>query len=348
LIVAVVALSGMTTSALVMLPLLALALWVAWWASSDDVEGWPARSMIYALTLTPAVVFALDYRRYAVSYVSFGAAANSGFPQDFWEQVTLLHQGAHFPLTWLLFGGALLGCLCKHRRHRFLLTWTAVLVFFVLNPWVAPWVMRYITSENIYWRLFYILPFPLMLGVVLAMLYDSMLPGRRRVFWFGALFLCCAIAVGVSPTSVLRPGNGLTVGAPGPSLDASADDAKRIAVLAPEGVMLAPVFLAQDMSVLSTRHIQIATRPDFLALALIREPLDDQQRQRAVCFIEAHGCSLADLVPVLERYRPRTVIVAEQVVSPELISKLAEFNLHQTGQIDSWQVYTVPAISRTK
>jgi hypothetical protein len=337
LFVVVLALSGITTSALVMLPLLAPVLLVAWRVDSDDVKGWLALATGYGFALLPTIVFALDYRRYAVAYANFGATLNAGFPQDFWGQVSLLEQGVHFPLTWILFGCALLACLCRPRRHRFLLTWTILLVLFVLNPWVATWMMQHVTSENIYWRMFYLLPLPLMLGVVIATLYESMSREHWRAYW---LVLGTVVIAGLAPTSVLRPGNGLTVGAPGPSLDGLADDAKRITEQTPQGVVLAPVALAQDMAVLSARHVQIATRLDFLALVLLHQPLDDDLRQRATSFVAGQGGSLADLVPALEHFHPHTVVVAQQIVSPELISTLSQFDLHKACTINNWVVYT--------
>jgi hypothetical protein len=337
LFVVVVALSGMTSSALVMLPLLAPIVFAAWWIDSDDVKSWPALATCYGFTLLPAVIFALDYRRYAVAYANFGAALNTGFPRDFWGQLSLLEQGARFPLTWILFGAALLVCLYRPRRHRFLLTWTILLVLCVLNPWIATWMMRHVTSENIYWRMFYLLPLPLTLGVVLATLYESMSRGHWRAYW---LVLSVIIIVGVAPTSVLRSGNGITLDVPGPSLDRFADDARHIEALAPEGTILAPVPIAQDMAVLSAQHVQIATRLDFLALALPHQPLDDDLRQRAASFVAGQGGSLADLTPALEHFRPHTVVVAQQVVSTELISTLSEFDLQKATKVGDWVVYT--------
>lgn len=43
----------------------------------------------------------------------------------------------------------------------------------LLNPWISDVVIQHLTTENIYWRLFYLLPFPLMPALALGLVVNA-------------------------------------------------------------------------------------------------------------------------------------------------------------------------------
>jgi hypothetical protein len=342
LLVATVALSGMTTSALVMLPMLAVLLLAAWFATGEYRAGWMRLSAMYGLTQLPTCLLALDYRRYAVAYVGFGSPLNAGFPQTFSGQFGLLGQGAAAPISVAFFAAALLVCLSKPKRNGFVLWWALLGVALYLNPAVAPWLMRHVTSENIYWRLFYMLPFPLVMGIALAQVIDGFLI-RWAGRWEGvAALLLCWICVVISPTSVLRKGNGARVGLPGPTLDSAASDALAIAKVAPGGVVLAPMAVAQDMAILSTRHTQIATRADFMANVFRDKPGESARRISASLFVSGEGGRLEDLVQVVHRDKPAVVVMAHNVLSPTVVAVMSDLYLRKAADVGQWAIYESP------
>ena len=345
LCVGVIALSGMTTSALVMLPLLSLPLFLAWWVvfgHGGSVRSGLARGVAYAVALVPALAFALDYRRYAIAYAGYGSSLNAGFPKSFVGQFDLITNGSASSPTLILslFSVLVLGRLWREPRHGLLLATAALVALFYLNPWAAPWVMRYLSSENIYWRLFYLPPLLLMIGAAVGSFYARMVSGGRLLRSLPVLlFLALVAAAFFSPTSVLRKDNHVEISLRGYPLDAYTDDAKACLELAPPGVVLAPVALAQDMVILSARHRQVVTRPDFLRNTLSAEPGEAARRMSAAAVANGKGGKLDDFVAVVRDLGPSTVIVARKAMSPDLTAFLRSEGMHQAGTVGAWIVY---------
>ena len=344
LVMGVVAVASMTTSALVMLPLLSLPLFLSWWLAFGhggspraDIE----RGLAYAAAISPALMFALDYRRYALARAAYGSSLNAGFPKTFLGQFDLVTGGSALSPSLLLFLGSLivLGLLWRERRHRFLLATAALTAVFYLNPWVASPLMRYLTTENIYWRLFYLLPLPLMMGAVVGVLFERFAGGQFMQSGTALVsFAVLAVAVFVSPTSAVRRDNDVSISLHGYPLDAYADDARACLQLAQPGVMLAPIALAQDMVVLSAQHAQVVTRADFLANALFSVPKEFAQRMSAAAVIAGQGGRLADLVAVIRREKPASVVVARGA-SSAVVATLQREGLQPVGTAGRWMVY---------
>jgi hypothetical protein len=345
LCVGVIALAGMTTSALVMLPLLAFPLFLAWWlvfGHGGSLKCSLARGVAYAVALVPAVAFALDYRRYAIAHAGYGSSLNAGFPKTVVGQLDLITNGSAFSPTVLFsfFSMLLLGRLWREPHHRLLLATAILIQLFYLNPWAAPWVMRYLSSENIYWRLFYLPPLLLMIGAAVGWLYQRMASGGPVLRNLPApLFLALAGAVFFSPTSVMRKDNHVEISPRGYSLDGYTDDAKACLELATPGVVLAPVALAQDMVILSARHRQVVTRPDFLRNTLSGEPGEAARRMSAAAVADGKGGKLEDFVAVVRALEPSTIIVARKALSPALTTILQNEGMHQAGLVGAWIVY---------
>ena len=118
------------------------------------------------------------------------------------------------PLMAMLFLASFLVVVFRSKQNRFLVAWVFVTVALVLNPLVSPYVMRYLTTENIYWRLFYLLPFPLIVALGMLALF------RKDVFFrvysplvipmFGIL----GLLIDTAPTSILNHAGGATIGWP--------------------------------------------------------------------------------------------------------------------------------------
>ncbi|GAB3780632.1 hypothetical protein [Dyella agri] len=340
LLVVVLAIAGVTTSALVMIPMLAIPLFVSWWCTESHHRVTTA-SIAYGLALLPVAAFALDYRRYALERAGFGSDLNAGFPSTFMDQIELVTGGLSFPPTFAAFALALGVCLYawRTRQHAFLLLWTAITMALYLNPWSASGIIRFVTTENIYWRLFYLLPIPLTIGMVMG--YGIARIGTdskagRLLPWVALLALGAAVTV--VPTSVTRHGNGVRIAPPGLTLDAYAADARACLRFARPGAILAPISLAQDMALFSADHTLVMTRPDFMKNAFFKDPDEFNRRDRAAKFVTGEGDFAQDFADVLQREKPDTVITASAarvVAAPYLASA----HYRQVALVGQWVVF---------
>src|SRR5450759_2225932 len=67
-------------------------------------------------------------------------------------------------------------------------------------------MIKHITTENIYWRVFYLLPFPLIAVIASAIIFQrNYEPGKKHVFI--ATLVLIAIAGFFGPTSVINKSN---------------------------------------------------------------------------------------------------------------------------------------------
>lgn len=333
------AFGGMTTSALVMLPLLALLLAGAWWLVHIKRRLHLGYLLVYGASLFPVIVFAIDYRRYAAAWVKYGAPANSWFPASFWGQFDLVYTSGVAPISLVLLAATLSICLYKAKENAFILTWFALAVLALLNPVTAPWIMQHLTTENIYWRLFYLLPAPLLGGVAYAQLTDRLTSLKQRQWLACSLSMVLIGLLFVIPTSTLRSANGTTIGWPGYTMDAMATSAKDVLALSPDGEMLAPVALAQDMAILSAAHEQIATRADFLENVLQNQHAEYQLRMSAAQYVAGQGGSAADVITILRRNKLSTVVLNKGALDLSLFKELKAQNFRVAGQVNDWLVY---------
>jgi hypothetical protein len=51
----------------------------------------------------------------------------------------------------------------KDKNKFFYLYWIGLSIIFILNPFVSKYIINYIAFSSVYWRLFFILPFPFVL-----------------------------------------------------------------------------------------------------------------------------------------------------------------------------------------
>lgn len=205
LLIGGISMVGLTTTALVFLPILSAVIWAAY--SIEQRQLFSRRGFVsgarYCAALFPviawAVVFSLDARK----YVAAGSSVNAMFASDFYGQLDYLINPA-LPLTPVLFCLSILVVALYSPHRRFFLAWLIIPVLFMLNPVVSPWVIRYVTTENIYWRFFYLLPFPLLTAISVLCLYRE--TRKAHLLQSAVLIIFAGVALN-GPTSVLRAEN---------------------------------------------------------------------------------------------------------------------------------------------
>src|SRR5207237_4417531 len=113
----------------------------------------------YLSALIPVFLLALDFRSKVLNDIYAGAAFNLGFPIDFEGQLRLL-VNPQYPITPILFVAAVAALLPFSKYRRFFAWWVFLAIVLFLNPVVSGVVIKYITTENVYWRLFWLISFP--------------------------------------------------------------------------------------------------------------------------------------------------------------------------------------------
>jgi hypothetical protein len=317
-----VAADGLTSTALFLLPLLALALGAGHLAA----RGPSRRSLLELVGLGAALVHGValglflrletdpaDYR-----YLGFEV----GFPETFLGQLALVFPPAT-PIAIVAFLGSVVACLVwlPAERRRFLLGWLAGGIAFALNPLVMPLVVEQLTTPNAYWRVFYVLPFPLTLGAAAALLAE------RRLWSFRAMLAAAAVlAAGAAAANALAPGpttlGGLSF-APGswklrPGL---ADELRALASHAAPGPMLAPYDVSSTLPLVSSAFPQASVEGYFLVHFARREARAEEatSRHRAALYVGARSpTGLADVEKLVDAGLRNVVVVRTRSFEPAL------------------------------
>lgn len=138
-----------------------------------------------------------------------------------------------------------------------------------LNPFVAPVIIKHITSPNIYWRLFYLYPFPLTLAISNAVVITKIRKSKPIIkypLWITYLVLIVLAFSSSFTKTIFHPGNEVRF-PPEYKLPAELNSlAPKIVKHAPEGTMLAPPELSGVIPLFSSSFPQIRVRENGLKL----------------------------------------------------------------------------------
>jgi len=318
--------SGLSGTALFLLPLLALALGAGQLAARGpsrrtwlEVGGLGA-TLVHGVVLGLALRFAADPADYR--YLGFEV----GFAETFLGQLTMVFPLAP-PLAPLGFAASALACLALLRaeRRRFLLGWLAGIVTLALNPFVMPLVVEHLSTYNAYWRIFYALPFPLTLGAAAALLARS-----RGLSSRGMLAAASLLVLGAAAANALAPApttfGGLPF-APGsyklrPGLLA---ELREIASHAAPGSMLAPYEVSSTLPLVSAAFPQASVERYFLVhfARLQGRPEAADSRHRAALWVAGRSpTGLADVERLVDAGLRNVVVVRGRSAEPGLVRLL--------------------------
>ena len=313
-----IGMAGATTTALVFIPFLTVIILISY--SIQEQGGLSINTfnikkyLLYCAVTFPVVLMALDYRKYALQNLNIGAAINSGYPISFYGQLSLL-LNPRIPVSLCFFLAAILVVVRYSRYRRFFLAWVLVLVGFLLNPYVAPYVMKYFTTENIYWRLFYLLPFPLIIIIAIAVFYDHCPFSRFSVSWITMISILSWAAFW-GPTSIFRLENGTTFEWAKYKIDIQSYlVANEVMSISPQGPMLAPLEISSAILLLSSKFPQVVMRDDYMRLVIESSGNADEYEMRnsSVSYLYKGSKKDADRFAferlINSEYRPKSVIL---------------------------------------
>lgn len=306
-----VALTALTTTAFFYVPILSLVLYIAYFLSRGELLS--ARTikagMWFLLALLPTALLALHFRQEAQEIMSAGSLINSGFSANFSDQLEyLINRG--FPLSPVLFIVSLALILIFSPYRKFWALWTAVPFILLLNPIVSGVIMKYITTENAYWRMFYLLPFPLISAVAFCSVMQKV---RRFYITASALFVVLCGLVFVSPSSVLRRENGayfdflsFKIHEPIRSYIAKFSNS-----LLP-GTVFAPLEIASNIVIYTSRFPEYYLREDYLGLVVGKyvNAANFAERTRVANYLYGPPAGPSDVVySFVNQYHPQYVIL---------------------------------------
>jgi len=264
LFVTSVAMVGLTTTAAMMIPLLAIVLSIS--CSLSYVTTMKARIITifkYLFTLVYPALYAGSILLLSMDQLGIDKPINRGWPTTFLGSAKLVLNGP-VVILFLIAGTISAIVLVQKRERRFLITWDVLVIVLYLNPLVSPFVIKYVTSPNIYWRLFYLLPFPLVLGLsgaALASQLETVGTRWRRVILIGAGAFLLAAHLPASSSSVFRCGPNVTkLGMPRYKVkEVYLEQARKVLALNPPlGTMLAPQGVDTMILMLSAQYPQIS------------------------------------------------------------------------------------------
>jgi hypothetical protein len=289
-----IGMAGATTTAMVFLPFLAITIITSYYLN-ESRTGFSGLNLklvtSYAATLIPLVAMAMDFRSYAIHHIGMGSSINAGFPKSFGEQMQLLIN-PDFPLMPIVCILALIFVIFFSKHRFFFISWITIVFVFFLNPFVSDFVIKNITTENIYWRLFYLLPFPLVACIAFAVLVQVNWFSKAIAFFIMALLIPAAIW---GPTSVVRPENRATIDFPGykigsSDLVASQNIVDKIAY----GSMFSPIELSSNILLLSSHYPQFHMREDYLGLMLCSIGHSQEFKKRAKTYSYLYNDDISD------------------------------------------------------
>jgi len=297
------AMVGATSSSMALLPLLTIAVVIACAAASgENYKRFLKKSITYAFSLSYLVIYTLTMFLNYHSDVSANSPVNEDFPVTF-----LGHAGFFFeksgPATPLvLLGATVLGLLMTSgKTRRFLLAWIGTALILFLNPIVSPYIIKYLTTPNIYWRVFYVYPLPLLLGLTGAGLYkykEKYSRTARLAFISGAVFVLFIAHFVPFTTSVLYLRTEF--GWPRYKLPARFEKAAaEVIAVAPPGPMLAPLPVSGIITMLSGNYPQMRVFTDAERLWFRERGLDTAINQR-ICASEFVNGDKPDCLPAFQ------------------------------------------------
>jgi len=288
-----VALTALTTTALIYVPFLSLTLYLSFFASRGTL--FSADSLRvgagYFVALLPTAVLALMFREEALKVMPAGSSINSGFPSNFLGQIHLL-VSRDFPISPFLFvlSFFLIVRLSEHRK--FFVLWILIPLVLFLNPFVSGFVIRHITTENAYWRMFYLLPFPLIAAVAFC---DLLKNTKKFQVTASVTFVILFALIFVSPSSVFRRDNSASF----ELLSYKIHEPIRSFVenfkqsFSP-GTCLAPVEVSSNLVIYTSKFPQYYLREDYLSFIVENYLGKNNAQERVLAANYLYASSAAD------------------------------------------------------
>jgi len=344
LFVTSVAMVGFSTCAAILIPMLALLLAGACCFSFvPNMRSRLLHAFCYFCTLAYPVL-------YAVSFLVFSAQQLGGesIVHNEWLSMTPSNArsvfGGPVVVLFLVIGTALTIVFLQGRGRRFLVIWIVLLFVSFLNPFLKTFITKYITTPSLYWRVFYLLPFPLVVGLsaaALALRLENKSPKWRLVILAMVTVLLLVPHLWPSSFSVFRynprsngPSRHIRLAMPKYKVANLVRARRVLAAAPPAGTMLAVPAVSRTLPMLTARYPQISVRPLSINMWMAERGTLQKaiHRTRAQSFLAGRTGreNFDSLVWVIQQHPQIRSIVAKRRVAEVNDSYLFSF-LHNLG-----------------
>lgn len=301
LFLAITALSGMSTSAFMILPILGLVIFAAFHyafaARPLELKAIVRTATGYFSAYWYLVLFALFVNH--ADKASNAVLINATYPSTFAKYAEFF-VNPHMFVTPLVAAAACIAVLvvATGRQRLFLGAWMLLAVGLALNPWSGAALIR--VFKGVYFRLFYILPFPPCVGMTVALLYSRLGQTRlalRLIGWTAVCVTAAALAFTL-PSSALTSYGLMWDKAP--DLDTAYDITRDV----PPGVMLAPYELSHRVRMFSSLYPQMIVRKIDTGYFLTTQGRVQEavRRREAQLFLAGAKTQFASFAALLEQY----------------------------------------------
>jgi hypothetical protein len=333
----ILALTGMSTSAVMLLPFLGTFFFFIHWflfEAPKTVRTFFAHAISFYSIYIYLIVFGVYVA--VLDRVSTASAITKPYATTFDGYIGSFVSPT-LPLTpILLFTFSIIALAVTRGKLRwFLFLWMSSVPLFVYNPLAAKLLL--IPFRGVYFRFAYLYPFPLVVGVSFAALYaitETRLKYRPLVLFASALMV---LSTFVLPTSIFRSDRYAWM----KWYDYKEQVvARELVKVAPEGVMLAPFPISGAVTMLDSDYPQMLSRFDVIEPFLDLQGLQQESQLRIVAdsFLQNNNDSLASFLELLRLYPEIRSIVMRNEVYVKYGAAINELDFHNTQQLGGWRV----------
>ncbi len=322
---------GFTTSSAVLLPMLGAVLALACCLS---YVGCFRSALLHGCCYFSAFIYPLVY---AATFLLF----SSGQFSAVYEGLSGVHAGqrdtfaghARYVLmgpvtnTFLVVGTVFALCFLKKSNRRFLLLWIVLLILLYLNPLSAAFLMKYVTSPAIYFKVFFLYPLPLVVGLTGAGV--ALLLERFALKWRLAAYAAAAVLLALghlpgSPSSVFRQETYNTLLRRGYKVWSYSTAQTVIELDVPAGTMLALPNVSRPIGQITSKYPQVTVHWIESVLWLSQRGRADEviHHVRASEFLGGWGQwdveeARESLAMLVDRYKCIRSVVARESVADD-------------------------------
>ncbi len=331
----ITALSGATTTSLMILPMLGAIIPIAYMIAQ---QRWDT-------SLRPLMKDVVDYLLcylYLALYATFiiakdglrTAAFSMSYPTDFQGYLAFFGPiTAPTPLLTIFFT---LGALFQATgfKRTFLGWWIGLSILLALNPVTSNILI--VPFKGIFYRMFYILPFPISAGVFISDLSSHVAKIKRKrisTIGNGLIIGIFALSTLVIPSSIFR-NKIYATGSWRQHEEYMA--AEKIISKTPKGIMLSPYPISGAIRMLSSDYPQMITREDMMYyyLSIQDREMDAEFRIQANRFLSGDLQDMNGIAKLLDQYTEVYSVVLDRAVYKKYDSNQLNSFLRSKGFVN--------------
>jgi hypothetical protein len=324
---------GLSASSVMLMPIIVFVLAIACSLSYlRDTVSRLRTAALYCCSIIYPVLYAGSVFLVSMNQASIDVPSTKYYPANFLGHAEYVFGPA--AVVTLVISSILAGLFIKKYDRYFLILWILLLVIFFLNPFAARLLIKRVIPQSIYWRLFYLYPFPLTLGLCgagAASWIGKKFPKLNFVFSGLIILLLLAAHLPASSPSIFKPRKAC----PHTTINVSdykvmdLEYARKVLTLAPpRGTMLAPETVCHSLPMLTSKYPQMRVRTDGIILWMGQQGKGEQARHRITASDFLGGKltsrSINSLVVVLDNCPQIRSVVAVRRVADSLLFQLMD------------------------